>query len=138
MPNLTSSSPNPSFDADFGWNRSFSEPDLTAKKNQGDLSRFAIKPHECIAVDDLKYFRRRQPVQLHTRSNVCLYNSDEPVLSFGSLKSEYCRRFRGQGFQTRPRSLLRRATSLRLEGFMQLLSEHQEKYHWYTPEDLQL
>ncbi|KAH8391344.1 hypothetical protein KR200_002579, partial [Drosophila serrata] len=128
------------FDADFGWNRSFSEPDLTAnhQKNQGDLSRFAIKhPHEYIAVDDLKYFRRRQPVQLHTRSNVCLYNSDEPVVSFGSLKSEYRKHFRGQGPQTRPRSLLRRATSLRLEGLMQLLSEHQEKYHWYTPEDLQ-
>ncbi|KAH8309496.1 hypothetical protein KR059_011002, partial [Drosophila kikkawai] len=127
------------FDADFGWNRSFSEPDLTAnQKNQGDLSRFAIKhPHEYIAVDDLKYFRRRQPVQLHTRSNVCLYNSDEPVVSFGSLKSEYRKHFRGQGPQNRPRSLLRRSTSLRLEGLMQLLSEHQEKYHWYTPEDLQ-
>nr|XP_044249123.1 uncharacterized protein LOC108058788 isoform X1 [Drosophila takahashii] len=126
-----------SFDADFGWNRSFSEPDLTANQKQGDLSRFAIKhPHEYIAVDDLKYFRRRQPVHLHTRSNVCLFSGDEPVPSFGSLKSEYRKHFRGQGTQSRPRSLLRRATSLRLEGFMQLLSEHQEKYHWYTPEDL--
>ncbi|XP_017049738.1 uncharacterized protein LOC108093893 [Drosophila ficusphila] len=125
------------FDADFGWNRSFSEPDLTANQKQGELSRFAIKhPHEYIAVDDLKYFRRRQPVHLHTRSNVCLYSGDEPVPSFGSLKSEYRKHFRGHGTQSRPRSLLRRATSLRLEGFMQLLSEHQEKYHWYTPEDL--
>ncbi|XP_052839574.1 LOW QUALITY PROTEIN: uncharacterized protein LOC128254476 [Drosophila gunungcola] len=126
------------FDADFGWNRSFSEPDLTAnQKKQGDLSRFAIKhPHEYIAVDDLKYFRRRnQPVHLHTRSNVCLHSGDDPLPpSFGSLKSEYRKQFRGH--QSRPRSLLRRSTSLRLEGFMQLLSEHQEKYHWYTPEDL--
>ncbi|KAH8402500.1 hypothetical protein KR009_012394, partial [Drosophila setifemur] len=126
------------FDADFGWNRSFSEPDLTAKQKEGKLSRFIIKhPHEYIAVDDLKFFRRRQPVQLHTRSNVCLYNSDEPGPSFGSLKSEYSKRFRSPGIQSEPRTLLRRATSLRLEGFMQLLSEHQEKYHWYTPEDLQ-
>nr|NP_611268.1 uncharacterized protein Dmel_CG6362 [Drosophila melanogaster]AAF57790.2 uncharacterized protein Dmel_CG6362 [Drosophila melanogaster] len=123
------------FDADFGWNRSFSEPDLTGNQKSGDLSRFAIKhPHEYIAVDDLKYFRRRQPVHLHTRSNVCLHSGDEPAISFGSLKSEYRKHFCGT--QSRPRSLLRRATSLRLEGFMQLLSEHQEKYHWYTPEDL--
>ncbi|KAH8277661.1 hypothetical protein KR018_003253, partial [Drosophila ironensis] len=126
------------FDADFGWNRSFSEPDLTANQKQEELSRFTIKhPHEYIAVDDLKYFRRRQPVPLHTRSNVCLHNSDEPAPGFGSLKSEYRKHFRSHGFQSGQRSLLRRATSLRLEGFMQLLSEHQDKYHWYTPEDLQ-
>ncbi|KAH8233274.1 hypothetical protein KR026_006098, partial [Drosophila bipectinata] len=126
------------FDADFGWNRSFSEPDLTANQKSGGLSRFTIKhPHEYIAVDDLKYFRRRQPVQLHTRSNVCLYNSDEPVASFGSLKTEYRKHFRDHRIQSGRRSLLRRSTSLRLEGFMQLLSEHQDKYHWYTPEDLQ-
>ncbi|BFG04881.1 uncharacterized protein DMAD_03740 [Drosophila madeirensis] len=130
---------NDGFDADFGWNRSFSEPDLTTSQKHGDLSRFNIKhPHEYIAVDDLKYFRRRQPVQLHTQSNVCLYNSEEPVVPFGSLKSEYRRRYHCHGIagQPRPRTLLRRATSLHLEGFMQLLTEHQDKYHWYTPEDL--
>ncbi|XP_022226957.2 uncharacterized protein LOC111077122 [Drosophila obscura] len=130
---------NDGFDADFGWNRSFSEPDLTARQKQGDLSRFTIKhPHEYIAVDDLKYFRRRQPIQLHTQSNVCLYNSDEPVVPFGSLKSEYTRQYHrhGIGGQPRTRTLLRRATSLHLEGLMLMLTEHQDKYHWYTPEDL--
>ncbi|EDW35440.1 GL17273 [Drosophila persimilis] len=130
---------NDGFDADFGWNRSFSEPDLSVNQKQGDLRRFAIKhPHEYIAIDDLKYFRHRQPDQLHTQSNVCLYNSDEPVLSFGSLKSEYCRQYHSHGItgQSSQRSLLRRATSLHLEGFMHLLTESQDKYHWYTPEDL--
>ncbi|XP_060652865.1 uncharacterized protein LOC132789105 [Drosophila nasuta] len=129
-------------EAEFSWGRSFSEPDLSTNQ-KGQKDRFTIKhPHEHIAVDDLKFFRRRQPVQLHTQSNVCLYDSQEPALSFGSLKTEYRKRycFQGQGQsrpRQRPRSLLRRATSLRLEGFMHLLSEHQEKYHWFTPEDLQ-
>ncbi|KAH8415845.1 hypothetical protein KR222_002124, partial [Zaprionus bogoriensis] len=125
-------------EAEFSWSRSFSEPDLSASQKQ-QSDRFTIKhPHEHIAVDDLKFFRRRQPVQLHTQSNVCLHDTREPVLPFGSLKSEYRKRYCCHGHvYGRPRSLLRRATSLRLEGFMQLLSEHQEKYHWYTPEDLQ-
>lgn len=59
------------------------------------------------------------------------------MLSFGSLKSEYRKHYCCQGHaHAHPRTLLRRATSLRLEGLMQLLSEHQDKYHWYTPEDL--
>ncbi|XP_043070320.1 uncharacterized protein LOC6560131 [Drosophila grimshawi] len=126
-------------EAEFNWNRSFSEPDLSCSQKQQHSDRFTIKhPHEHIAVDDLKFFRRRQPTQLHTHSNICLYNSDEPTLSFGSLKSEYRKHYCCQGHaHSRPRSLLRRATSLRLEGLMQLLSEHQEKYHWFTPEDLQ-
>ncbi|XP_030386833.1 uncharacterized protein LOC115633475 [Scaptodrosophila lebanonensis] len=121
--------------ASLNWNRSFSEPDLTSQ--QPHSNRFTIKhPHEYIAVDDLKYFRRRQPVHSNYHSNICLYNSDEPVLPFGSLKSEYTKHFRAFAPSLRP-ALLRRATSLRLEGLMQLLSEHQDKYHWYTPEDLQ-
>ncbi|EDW61797.2 uncharacterized protein [Drosophila virilis] len=124
--------------AEFSWSRSFSEPDLAASHKHRD--RFAIgQPHEYIAVDDLKFFRRRQPVQLHTHSNFCLYNSAEPTVAFGSLKSEYSRNYccKGHGDARPPRTLLRRATSLRLEGLMQLLSEHQDKYHWYTAEDLQ-
>ncbi|KAH8307596.1 hypothetical protein KR044_004301, partial [Drosophila immigrans] len=129
-------------EAEFSWGRSFSEPDLSASQ-KGPNDRFTIKhPHEHIAVDDLKFFRRRQPVQLHTQSNVCLYDSQETPLSFGSLKSEYRKRYCFQSHgqsraRPRPRSLLRRATSLRLEGFMHLLSEQREKYHWFTPEDLQ-
>lgn len=131
-----------SAEAEFSWSRSFSEPDLSASQKQQQANdRFAIKhPHEHIAVDDLKFFRRRQPQQLHTQSNVCLHDEREPLLPFGSLKSEYRKRYCCHGHVTyaRPRSLLRRATSLRLEGFMQLLSEQQEQYHWFTPEDLQL
>ncbi|KAL7737543.1 hypothetical protein ACLKA6_007668 [Drosophila palustris] len=127
-------------EAEFNWSRAFSEPDLTTSQ-KGHLDRFTIKhPHEYITVDDLKFFRRRQPIPLHTQSNVCLHNSQEPVVSFGSLKSEYQKRYCCQGhgqFRSRPRSLLRRATSLRLEGLMHLLSEHHEKYHWYTAEELQ-
>ncbi|EDW09302.2 LOW QUALITY PROTEIN: uncharacterized protein Dmoj_GI20438, partial [Drosophila mojavensis] len=125
-------------EADFNWNRSFSEPDLAASQRHSD--RFTIKHlHEHLAVDDLKFFRRRQPFPQHTHSNVCLYDSEAPVLSFGSLKSEYRKHYCCQGHayaHAHPRTLLRRATSLRLEGLMQLLSEHQDKYHWYTPEDL--
>ncbi|ALC42335.1 CG6362 [Drosophila busckii] len=129
-----------SADADLSWSRSFSEPDLATSSQKGS-NRFTIKhPHEFIAVDDLKFYRRRQPKQLHTQSSICLYNSEEALLSFASLKSEYRKHYRchGHGLSSpRRRTLLRRATSLRLEGLMQLLSEHQDKYHWYTPEDLQ-
>ncbi|XP_034477231.1 uncharacterized protein LOC117783795 [Drosophila innubila] len=129
-----------SAEAEFNWSRAFSEPDLT-RSQKGHEDRFSIKhPHEYITVDDLKFFRRRQPFPLHTQSNVCLHNSQEPVVSFGSLKSEYQKRYCCQGHaptRSRPRSLLRRATSLRLEGLMHLLSEHHEKYHWYTAEELQ-
>ncbi|XP_067633034.1 uncharacterized protein [Eurosta solidaginis] len=116
----------------YDWNRSFSEADLTDPYR---LNRFALKPHEYISVDDLKYFRRRKhPPDFHTRSNICLQPSNEPALPFSSLKTEYRRQFRDLHFYLKP-SLLRRSTSLHLEGLMQNKSEHQEQFHWFTPED---
>ncbi|XP_017483109.1 PREDICTED: uncharacterized protein LOC108371991 isoform X1 [Rhagoletis zephyria] len=119
----------------YDWNRSFSEPDLTDPFKRSN--RFNIKhPHEFISVDDLKFFRRRKhPPDQHSRSNICLQPSDEPALPFSSLKSEYQRQFRGLYNNLRP-ILLRRSTSLYFKGLMQNKSEHQEQFHWYTPEDL--
>ncbi|XP_037942248.1 uncharacterized protein LOC119675131 [Teleopsis dalmanni] len=100
-------------------------------------NRFAIKhPFEYISVDDLKFFRRKRPPDLHTKSGICLFNIDEPPISFGSLKTEYRKNFEHFQLTDRP-GLSRRATSLYLEGFMHHKSEHQEQYHWFKPEDWQ-
>ncbi|XP_075169173.1 uncharacterized protein LOC142241297 [Haematobia irritans] len=121
---------------------SFSEPDLTVAKKQTD--RFTIKHlHEYISVDQLKFFRRRKPPEFLTKSSICLSNPRNPpeksndivLPSKQTLKTEYTGKFLHIPLARRTQSL-RRATSLRLEGLMPFnRSEHQDCYHWFSPED---
>ena len=115
---------------------SFSEPDLPAALKH--LDRFAIKhPHEYIAVDELKFYRRRKPPEYITKSHICLTESNnEQVLPLSPLKSEYTKSFIDLAATATRTPALRRATSLRLEGLMPFnKSEHQDRYLWFTPED---
>uniref|UniRef100_A0A1I8Q8K2 Stabilizer of axonemal microtubules 2 n=2 Tax=Stomoxys calcitrans TaxID=35570 RepID=A0A1I8Q8K2_STOCA len=120
---------------------SFSEPDLTVAKKHND--RFAIKHlHEYISVDQLKFYRRRKPPELLTKSSICLShpnpivkNNDIVLPRKPTLKTEYTGKFQNLPLARRTQSL-RRATSLRLEGLMPLnRSEHQDCFHWFSPED---
>ncbi|XP_055381804.1 uncharacterized protein LOC129612274 [Condylostylus longicornis] len=116
------------------WERSSSEPDLTDTHNLHD--RFRIKnPHEYIAVDDLKYFRRKKPLDFHTKSNICLFDKDEPVLPFSSLKSEYRWRYKNPLLFGRS-GLMRKSTSLKLQGQMQIETEHKSKYLPFSEEEI--
>ncbi|XP_055859416.1 uncharacterized protein LOC129921555 [Episyrphus balteatus] len=73
----------------------------------------------------------------HTRSTICLFNEDEPVLPFGCFKSEYTKKYCIPE-QTPRRCLLRRSTSLHLEkGLMNIKTEQQSQYLPYSQEDIQ-
>ncbi|XP_055920382.1 uncharacterized protein LOC129951997 [Eupeodes corollae] len=121
---------------DFDWNRSISEPDLTDASLS--IDRFFIRHiHEHVSVDDLKYYRRKKPPDSHTRSTICLYNEDEPVLPFSCFKSEYTKKFCIPKQTPSSRCLLRRSTSLHLEGSMNTKSEQQSQYLPYSQEDIQ-
>ncbi|XP_037043311.1 uncharacterized protein LOC119079478 isoform X2 [Bradysia coprophila] len=122
--------------------KSSSEPDLSVRLTDTAspifTSRWKKLPHECITVDELKFYRRRKPSDFHTRSNICLYDKTEPFVPFSELKTEYKREY-GRAVDTtawRP-ELKRRPTSLKLEGSMVQSSEQQSEYHEYTPNETQ-
>lgn len=115
---------------------SFSEPDLPAALKR--LDRFTIKhPYEYIAVDELKFYRRRKPPEHITKSHICLNElNNASVLPLSPLESEYTKSFIDLTSTVNRTLSFRRATSLRLEGLMPFnKSEHQDRYHWFTPED---
>ncbi|XP_061397409.1 uncharacterized protein LOC133333093 [Musca vetustissima] len=119
---------------------SISEPNLAVSRKHSD--RFTIKhPHEYICVDQLKFYRRRNPPEFLTKSQLCLSHplasSNEKDLppAERTLNTEYRIHFQHLPLAKRTQSL-RRATSLRLEGLMPFnRSEHQDRYLWFTPED---
>ncbi|XP_011196785.1 uncharacterized protein LOC105221461 isoform X1 [Zeugodacus cucurbitae] len=117
-------------------NQSFSESDLTDPYR---LSRFCIThPHEYLSIDDLNLFRRKKyPSGFHTKITVYPQTNDGPGLPFYSLESEYSWQFKNRYFRLKP-SLLRRSTSLHLDGLMQNKSEHQEQFQVYTLADYKL
>ncbi|XP_050322297.1 uncharacterized protein LOC126754412 isoform X2 [Bactrocera neohumeralis] len=118
-------------------NRSFSESDLTDPYRLS--SWLGIKYlHEYISIDDLNIFRRKKyPPGFHTKSIIHPQTIDESGLPFNSLESEYSCQFKKRYFNSKP-SILRRSTSLHLEGLMQNKSEHQEQFQPYTFEDYKL
>lgn len=124
-------------------------------------SRWKKLPHECITVDELKFYRRRKPSGIlsgsretdpikpnsrhslwtsdfHTRSNICLYDKTEPFVPFSELKTEYKREYGRAVVDTtwRP-EIKRRPTSLKLEGSMVQSTEQQSEYHEYTTNETQ-
>lgn len=112
---------------------------IVARKH---TDRFSIKHlHEYIAIDQLKFFRRRRPPEFLTKSSLCLFqptgktNAILELPAKTDLKTEYSCQFHNIPLVRRTQSL-RRATSLRLEGLMPFnRSEHQDRYLWFTPED---
>ncbi|XP_073847633.1 uncharacterized protein isoform X2 [Musca autumnalis] len=121
---------------------SVSEPNLAFSRKPND--RFAIKQlHEYISVDQLKFYRRRNPPDFLSKSQLCLSHplveTNENELpsksTLSPLSTEYSCHFKSFPLAKRVQSL-RRATSLRLEGLMPFnRSEHQDQYLWFTPED---
>lgn len=112
---------------------------IVARKH---TDRFSTKHlHEYIAIDQLKFFRRRRPPEFLTKSSLCLFqptgktNAIVELPAKTDLKTEYSCQFHNIPLVRRTQSL-RRATSLRLEGLMPFnRSEHQDRYLWFTPED---
>ncbi|KAJ6641204.1 hypothetical protein Bhyg_06139 [Pseudolycoriella hygida] len=126
---------------DFSYlERSSSEPDLSVHPTDTATpitSRWKKLPHECITVDELKFYRRRKPSDFHTRSNICLYDKSEPLVPFSEIKTEYEREYGRTIESTWRPELNRRPTSLKLEGAMVQSSEQQSEYHEYTPNETQ-
>ncbi|XP_058987058.1 uncharacterized protein LOC101891504 [Musca domestica] len=118
---------------------SISEPNLAVSRKPSD--RFTIKHlHEYVCVDQLKFYRRRNPPEFLTKSQLCLshpfvVSAEDGLPSQRTLNTEYRSHFLNLPLAKRAQSL-RRATSLRLEGLMPFnRSEHQDRYLWFTPED---
>ncbi|XP_055311428.1 uncharacterized protein LOC129574073 [Sitodiplosis mosellana] len=88
--------------------KSTSEPNLSAHFTPRFPDNLAHLLHEYVTVDELKFYRKKRPQNIddefHSKDSICLYDKNQPIIPFASLKSEYTKRF-GKLYSPRSRSV---------------------------------